>query len=71
MKIGIVELLSAVGNDNIQMQPLDTALTDMQAKKDYQLYTFGSAMSFDINGTQRLGLVLWLDRDRVKEITGK
>lgn len=70
-KIGIIELLSAVGNDNIEMQPLDTAMTDMKAKKEYQLYTFGSAMTFDLNGTKKLGLVIWLDRDRAKEITGK
>lgn len=70
-KIGISKLLAEIGDDNIELQPLDTAITHMDEKKEYQLYTFGSAMTFDLNGTKKMGLVLWLDRDRVKEITGK
>mgnify|MGYP001598269585 CR=1 FL=1 len=69
-KIGIVELLTQVGNDNIEIQPLDVAITDMQKRKGHNLYTFGSEMSFDLSGTKKVGLVVWLDRDRAKEITG-
>ncbi|MNP03024.1 hypothetical protein D3C76_948920 [compost metagenome] len=69
--IGIVELITQIGNDNIELQPLDVAITDMQKKKGHNLYTFGSAMSFDLSGTKKFGLVVWLDRDRVKEITEK
>lgn len=70
-KIGITELVTEIGDDNIEFQLLDSCITNMQLKKDHNLYTFGSPMAFSLDGTNKLGLVLWLDREQVNKILGK
>jgi hypothetical protein len=71
MGIGITELIQKIGDDNVRLQPLDSCLTDMRSKKGENLYTFASEVPFDLKGPNKLGLVLWLDRDDVKKILGQ
>lgn len=63
----LTELLNAIGDDNIQMQNLDTSADtlDFHHKKGTKI-TFGTEMILTPTGTERLGLVIWLDRDQVK-----
>lgn len=70
MKLGVTELVSKVGDENITMQALDHCATNLQysAKK-------GTAITFRTNQpitpdleTKDLGVVLWLPRDIVKKI---
>ena len=58
------ELIAAYGDDKVQFQNLDESATHISAG----MITFITDESFGLDGTVRLGLVLWLDRKRVAEI---
>jgi hypothetical protein len=65
------ELIAAYGDDAVEFQNLDQCATNFQMTKKGTLVTFGSERTFGIDGTDKLGLVVWLDRKRVKEITAE
>lgn len=62
------ELILAVGDDNVQFHNLDQcALSlDYSAKKGSRI-TFGTEQPLNLDGTVKLGLVVWLDRKAVAE----
>ena len=63
------ELIAAYGDDHVQFQNLDECADNFNRRKDgITKITFGTVQSFDLNGTKQLGLVVWMDRDRVAEI---
>lgn len=62
------ELIAAYGDDKVQFQKLDESATNYSAGKQGSKITFGTDEPFDLNGTVRLGLVVWMDRKRVAEI---
>lgn len=65
--MGISELLTRIGDDNIMFQNLDNDIVRLKTRADGQSeITFGSQAQTTINGTERLGLVLWLNRDDVE-----
>lgn len=70
-KKGLVELITEIGNDNLEFQPLDSCITDMKACKGHRKYTFGSEMGFDLDGTTKAGFVVWIDRDKLTEFMAK
>lgn len=61
------ELIAAVGPENVIFQNLDDCATALNytARSGTQI-TFVSKMRITPSGTDKLGLVLWLDRDAVK-----
>ena len=61
------ELIKRCGDDKVEFQNLDSCLIslDFNAKRDSKI-TFGTSMSADLDGTTKLGLVVWLDREDVK-----
>lgn len=64
------ELIAAYGDERVEFQNLDHSLVafDYGAKKGTTI-TFGTQASISpTKGTQKLGLVIWLDRERVAEI---
>lgn len=67
-QMGMVELLSKVGNDNIRFQNLDTCAISLNYdyKKGSKI-TFGTDELITLDGTERIGLVLWLPREKVME----
>lgn len=70
--MGITELLTAIGDDNIQFQNLDHCASDLNysAKKGTKI-TFGTEQPVSLEGTEKLGLVVWLDRKTVAEAIAK
>lgn len=62
------ELIAAYGDDKIECQYLDQCTLSLKMIKQGTKLTFGTEQPFDLKGTKKLGIVLWLDRDRVKEI---
>lgn len=66
------ELILAIGDDNVEFQNLDSCADSLNysAKKGTKI-TFGTDMPLTPEGTRKLGLVLWLDRDAVKEAIEK
>jgi hypothetical protein len=66
MTLGVVGLVTAIGDENIRMQNLDTSAIslDWDHKKGTKI-TFGTDAVLGANGTELLGIVLWLPRDAV------
>jgi hypothetical protein len=65
--MGISELLKIIGDDNIIFQNLDECAISMDydEKKGTDI-KFGTNEKLNMDGTVKLGLVVWLDRDKVK-----
>ncbi len=62
----ISELILAIGDDNVEFQVLDTCADKLNMNGKVTKITFGSEQTLTINGTQKFGLILWLDRASVK-----
>lgn len=69
--MGIVELLTKIGDERIAFQNLDTCTirTDWSRKIGSKI-TFGTEEPIDpaTAATERVGLVVWLPRDLVEKI---
>jgi uncharacterized protein YabE (DUF348 family) len=69
MTFKLSELILAIGDENVAIQNLDQCADTL----DYNIKSgtkikFGTNMPISIDGgTEKLGLVLWLPRDAVKE----
>lgn len=63
------ELIARYGDDVVQFQNLDQCATDLNySAKNGTKITFGTEQPCDLNGTTKLGLVVWMDRAKVAEI---
>ena len=67
----ISELVLAIGDDNIQFQNLDHSIDTLKMVGATTKVTFGTEEPFSIKGTERLGLVLWLERQAVADALDK
>jgi len=65
--VTLSELILSVGDEKIGIQNLDDCAIalDYSAKSGTKI-TFGTNQSIDLNGTVKLGMVIWLDREAVK-----
>ena len=75
-KIGMVEMLTKIGDERIEFQNLDHDLRGAQVLKDGATeLRFGTRATkpteLAAGGTKRIGLVLWLDRDAVNKALGR
>lgn len=61
------ELIAAVGDDKVGVQFIDQCAIDLNwdHKKGTRI-TFGTDVALGPNGTERLGMIVWMDRDAVK-----
>lgn len=68
-QVGMTELISKIGDENIKFQNLDSCSISLNYdhKKGSKI-TFGTDELITPDGTDRLGLILWLPRDKVEEI---
>lgn len=61
------ELIIAIGDDNVEFQNLDHCAIDLDyTAKSGTKIRFGTHMPLTPDGTKKLGLILWLDRDLVE-----
>jgi hypothetical protein len=67
----IIELLKAYDEDKLELQFLDQCTDSLNMNKGVTKVTFGTQQPIDLNGTAKLGIVVWLDRERVKQITAE
>lgn len=66
------ELISKYGDDKVAIQYLDKCAIDLNYDhKKGTTIKFGTDVNIGLNGTELLGIIVWLDRDRVKEIIGE
>ena len=69
MTLPLSKLIAEYGDDKVQLQNLDVcaATLDYHHKRGTTV-TFGTDAKIGPNGMEKLGLIVWLDRERVKEI---
>ncbi len=68
MSLKLSELIGAYGDDKVQFQNLDQCAEKLNMNGAVTKITFGTEQRLHLDGTEKLGLVVWLDRERVKEI---
>jgi hypothetical protein len=61
-------LIAAYGDDKVQFQKLDDCADSLNMNKGITRITFGTPQPLTPNGMEKLGLIIWLDRERVKEL---
>lgn len=66
--MNLSELIARYGDDKVQFQKLDDCVINMQSSKRGSKATFETPEMISLDGFQKLGLVVWLDRARVAEI---
>lgn len=65
--MNLSKLISIIGDENVGIQNLDQCSTGLNYNtKSGTKITFGTEQPIDMNGTVKLGMVIWLDREAVK-----
>ena len=63
------ELITAYGDDSVQWQYLDECTDSLSThKQGVTKVTFGTEQPITLGGTEKLGIVVWMDRKRVAEV---
>lgn len=62
------ELIAAHGDDKVQFQNLDACMESAALTKLGSKVTFVTPERLTPNGFPKLCLIVWMDRDRVKEL---
>ena len=62
------KLIADYGDDAVQFQNLDHCLIRANMKGVNSQITFGTEQALTLDGTDKLALIVWLDRKRVAEI---
>jgi hypothetical protein len=65
------ELIAHYGDDIVQFQNLDQCTKSLNMNKGHTTITFGTEQPINLDGTVKLGLVVWLDREKVKQIVAE
>lgn len=69
--ITLSEMITKIGDKNVQFQNLDNDILRMRRRADgNNEITFGTSANTTVSGTEKLGLVVWLDRKDVEKVTG-
>lgn len=70
MSNGLVELLNEIGNEDIKYQNIRNDLTDIvQGKNNLSYVTFGTTEFSPndlVSNNGKVGLVVWIDSEKVK-----
>lgn len=64
------ELIAAYGDDKVTFQRLDDDADRLDMNNGITRITFGTPEPIGLNGMVKMGLVVWMDRERVDEIIG-
>jgi len=62
------ELIAAYGDDKVSFQKLDDCASKMDMNKRGTTVTFVTPERLTLDGFEKLGLVVWFDRNKVAEI---
>ncbi|HEX5328851.1 hypothetical protein [Sulfuricurvum sp.] len=64
-------LIAQYGDENVKFQSIDSCFIEAKSAKGHNKVTFGTDASFNHKGMVQLGIVVWMDRDKVDEILKK
>jgi hypothetical protein len=66
--MNLSQLIAAYGDDRVQFQALDACADRMNMAGAHTMITFGTKQQLGPEGTIKMGIVVWMDRERVAEI---
>ncbi len=66
--MNLAELITAYGGDDVQFQALDTCADRMNMANGHTKITFGTGEPLGPEGTVKMGIIVWMNRDRVAKI---
>ncbi|WP_376742473.1 hypothetical protein [Ensifer canadensis] len=66
--MNLSELIAKYGDDKVSFQKLDDCVDTMNMTKNGTKATFVTPERLNLNGFEKLGLIVWLDRDQVAAI---
>ncbi|MCY1247104.1 hypothetical protein D9M72_603990 [compost metagenome] len=66
--MNLSELISKYGDDKVSLQKLDDCVDTMNMTKNGTKATFVTSERLNLNGFEKLGLIIWLDRKQAAEI---
>ncbi len=71
--MNIAELITAVGTEHVAIQFIDSCADDLNwsAKKGVTRITFGVEQPLTLDGMEKFGVVVWMDRKAVKAALGQ
>lgn len=62
------ELIAAYGDDDVKFQKLDDCTAALSMTKKGTKAEFVTPETFGFDGFDKMGLIIWMDRDRVAKI---
>lgn len=62
------EFIASYGDDAVKFQRLDDCTTGMDMTKKGTKATFMTPETFGFDGFDKMGLIVWLDRERVAKV---
>jgi hypothetical protein len=62
------ELIAKYGDERVQFQNLDQCTERMNMNGGITKITFGTEQPIGLDGTEKLGLVVWMEREDVAQI---
>jgi hypothetical protein len=69
--VKLSELIATYGDDKLEVQFIDQCADKLNMNGGTTKITFGTTQPLTLDGTAKLGIIVWLDRDRVKQITAE
>ena len=66
--MNLSELIAKYGDDKVSFQKLDDCVDTMNMTKNGTRATFVTPERLNLNGFEKLGLIIWLDREQVAAI---
>ncbi len=66
--MNLSELIAKYGDDKVSFQKLDDCAATLDMNKNGTRVTFLTPEKVGLDGLEKLGLVIWLDRERVASI---
>ena len=66
--MNLSELIAKYGDDKVSFQKLDDCVDTMNMTKNGTKATFVTPERLNLDGFEKLGLIVWLDRDQVAAI---
>lgn len=69
--MNLSELIAKYGDENVSFQRVDDCVTDMNMTRNGTRASFVTPERIGLDGFDKMGLIVWLDREKVKAIIAK
>lgn len=67
----ISELITRIGDENVEIENLDAIFERAKAEPGETTITFKTKQPMSSKGTEKFGMIVWMDRDEVQKAVGE